>query len=124
MTGCAFGVTVLTSSTEHDLSEAGISATVVEQVLRLARLGFENGITGMVASARELSMLRAEFGDRIKIVVPGLRPAGTDAGDQKRVMTPREAIAGGADYLVIGRPITAAPDPAEAAVRILNEIQA
>ena len=78
-----------------------------DQVLRLARLGVEAGIDGVVASSHELKKLRTEFGDKIKIVVPGVRPSWSEAGDQKRVMSPRQAIEAGADYLVIGRPIIA-----------------
>ena len=116
------GVTVLTSSNEETLRETGVSGKVEDQVLKLARLGVENGIDGIVASPRETKMLRAEFGDKIKIVVPGIRPSWADAGDQKRTMTPLEAIDAGADYLVIGRPITAHKNPKEALERILSEI--
>lgn len=118
------GVTVLTSSSDETLKEIGVSETTREQVLRLARLGVANGIDGLVASPHEARMLREEFGDKIKIVTPGIRPAGTDAGDQKRFTTPREAIEAGADYLVIGRPITAAPDPRAAVERIVAEFAA
>jgi orotidine-5'-phosphate decarboxylase len=116
------GVTVLTSSTEQTLCEIGISDKVADQVLRLAKLGVEAGIDGVVASSHEIKTLRREFGDRIKIVVPGIRPCWAVAGDQKRVMTPGEAFQAGADYLVIGRPIIAHPNPREAAGRILDEI--
>ena len=116
------GVTVLTSSSDETLKEIGVSETTKEQVLRLARLGVANGIDGLVASPHEARMLRDEFGDKIKIVTPGIRPAGTEAGDQKRFTTPREAIEAGADYLVIGRPITAAADPRAAAERIVAEL--
>jgi len=93
-----------------------------EQVLRLARLGVEAGIDGVVASPHEIKKLRAEFGDKIKIVVPGIRPSWSEAGDQKRVMSPREALDAGADYLVIGRPIIAHPKPLQAASKILEEL--
>jgi len=116
------GVTVLTSSNEQTLHETGISEKVDEQVLRLAKLGVENGVDGIVASAHEIKILRAEFGDKIKIVVPGIRPSWAEAGDQKRTMTPREAIEAGADYLVIGRPITKHPNPREAVDKILSEL--
>ena len=116
------GVTVLTSSNEQTLRESGISEGIEEHVLRLARLGVENGIDGVVASPHEIKALRAEFGKRIKIVVPGIRPNWATAGDQKRFMTPREAIEAGADYLVIGRPITAHKSPKEALGKILDEI--
>jgi orotidine-5'-phosphate decarboxylase len=118
------GVTVLTSSTDETLAETGIAGKTRDHVLRLARLGVANGIDGLVASPHEARMLRDEFGDKIKIVTPGIRPAGTKAGDQKRFTTPREAIEAGADYLVIGRPITAAPDPRAAVERIVAEFAA
>lgn len=117
------GVTVLTSSTDETLRETGISDTINDQVLRLARLGISAGIDGLVASPHEARALRAEFGDKIKIVTPGVRPSWSEPGDQKRFMTPREAIDAGADYLVIGRPITAHPEPREAVARILGELE-
>ena len=104
------------------LREVGVAHKTSDQVLRLARLGVANGIDGLVASPQEARMLRQEFGDRIKIVTPGIRPPGSDSGDQKRFTTPREAIENGADYLVIGRPITAAPDPRAAVERIVEEL--
>jgi orotidine-5'-phosphate decarboxylase len=116
------GVTVLTSSTDETLAETGISGKTSDQVLRLARLGVASGIGGLVASPHEARMLRAEFGDKIKIVTPGIRPAGSDPGDQKRFATPREAIDAGADYLVIGRPITAASDPNAAAQSVAEAL--
>jgi orotidine-5'-phosphate decarboxylase len=118
------GVTVLTSVTEESLRETGVSGSVDAQVARLARLGVANGIGGIVASPREIRMLRAEFGDKIKIVVPGIRPAWAATGDQKRTMTPREALDAGANHLVIGRPITASRDPREALQKILAELDA
>ena len=96
-------VTVLTSSNDETLRETGVSDKIDIQVLRLARLGVENGVDGIVASPHEIKMLRAEFGDEIKIVVPGVRPNWAESNDQKRTMTPREAVQAGADYLVIGR---------------------
>ena len=116
------GVTVLTSSTEETLREIGILAKVDDQVLRLAKVGVEAGIDGVVASPHEITPLRREFGNKIKIVVPGIRPTWSEPGDQKRTMTPREALEAGADYLVIGRPITAHPNPSEAVAKILGEI--
>src|SRR4030095_13294852 len=104
------------------LREIGISDKVADQVLRLAKLGVEAGIDGVVASSHEIKTLRREFGDKIKIVVPGIRPSWAVAGDQKRVMTPGEAFQAGADYLVIGRPITADANPQEALAKILEEI--
>ncbi len=117
------GVTVLTSANEGMLREIGISDEIDNQVLRLAKLGVARGVDGIVASPHEIKSLRAEFGDKIRIVVPGIRPSWSEPGDQKRFMTPREAIGAGADYLVIGRPITAAKDPREALTRILEELR-
>ena len=116
------GVTVLTSATEETLREIGIQDKVDDQVLRLAKLGVEAGIDGVVASPHEIKSLRREFGDKIKIVVPGIRPSWSEPGDQKRTMTPREALEAGADYLVIGRPIIGHPSPSEAAAKILQEL--
>jgi orotidine-5'-phosphate decarboxylase len=116
------GVTVLTSSTEATLREIGIHGKVDDQVLRLAKLGVEAGIDGVVASSHEIRPLRREFGDKIKIVVPGIRPSWSEPGDQRRTMTPREALEAGADFLVIGRPITAHPKPQDAVAKILEEI--
>ncbi len=116
------GVTVLTSMDDATLHETGISGNASEQVMRLATLGSSAGIKGLVASSHEVEGLRARFGAMTTIVVPGIRPAASDASDQKRVMTPAEAIKLGADYLVIGRPITAHPQPAEALQQILKEI--
>jgi orotidine-5'-phosphate decarboxylase len=116
------GVTVLTSATEQNLREIGITDNVKEQVLRLARLGVDAGIDGVVASPHEIKTLRREFGDRIKIAVQGIRPTWAEPGDQKRFMTPREAVEAGADYIGIGRPITTHPQPSEAAARILREL--
>jgi len=100
------GVSVLTSATEETLREIGISDKVDDQVLRLAKLGVEAGIDGIVASPHEIKTLRAAFGHKIKIVVQGIRPTWAEPGDQKRFMTPRQALGAGADYIGIGRPIT------------------
>src|SRR5947199_1994610 len=116
------GVTVLTSATEETLREIGIQDKVDDQVSRLAKLGIEAGIDGVVASPHEIKPLRREFGDKIKIVVPGIRPSWSEPGDQKRTMTPREALKAGADYLVIGRPIIANAQPDEAVAKILQEL--
>jgi orotidine-5'-phosphate decarboxylase len=116
------GVTVLTSSTEETLREIGIHSKVDDQVLRLAKLGVEAGIDGVVASPHEIKTLRREFGDKIKIAVQGIRPSWAEPGDQKRFMTPRQALDAGADYIGIGRPITRHPNPHEAVARILNEL--
>src|SRR5438874_7886374 len=116
------GVTVLTSATEQTLREIGITDAVEDQVLRLARLGAEAGIDGVVASPREIKPLRREFGDRIKIAVQGIRPSWAEPDDQKRFMSPREAIQASADYIGIGRPITGNAQPHEAVARILEEL--
>ncbi len=116
------GVTVLTSATEQTLREIGVAGKVDDQVLRLARLGVEVGIDGVVASPHEIKKLRAEFGDKIKIAVQGIRPTWAEPGDQKRFMTPRDALEAGADYIGIGRPITAHPQPSEAVAKILQEL--
>jgi len=119
---CVLGVTVLTSSNRETLKEVGADAPVEDQVLRLARLGVENGVTGLVASPLEVSLLRQVFGGGLTIVTPGVRPEWAEANDQQRTLTPRAAMQTGADYLVIGRPITAQPDPRAAAERILAEL--
>jgi len=116
------GVTVLTSSTEQTLREIGITDTVEDQVIRLAKLGAAAGIDGVVASPHEIKILRREFGDRIKIAVQGIRPRWAEPGDQKRFLTPREAYEAGADYIGIGRPITGHAHPREAVARILEEL--
>ena len=117
------GVTVLTSATERTLREIGIADSVDDQVLRLAKLGVEAGIDGIVASSHELKMLRIEFGDKIKIAVQGIRPIWAEPGDQKRFVTPRQAMEAGADYIGIGRPITAHQNPREAIAKVLDELQ-
>ncbi len=116
------GVTVLTSSTQHTLDEIGIEEQLDRHVLRMGNLGVAAGIDGLVASPFETRFLRSELGDKIKIVVPGVRPSWSEPGDQKRFMTPRQAIEAGADYLVIGRPITGHKDPREAVAKILGEL--
>ena len=116
------GVTILTSSTEQTLREIGIKDTVEDQVVRLAKLGAAAGIDGLVASPHEIKILRRELGDKIKIAVQGIRPTWAEPGDQKRFMTPREALEAGADYIGIGRPITGHASPREAVARILEEI--
>jgi orotidine-5'-phosphate decarboxylase len=116
------GVTVLTSATERTLREIGIADKVDDQVLRLAKLGVEAEIDGVVVSPHEIKKLRVEFGDKIKIVVQGIRPNWAEPGDQKRFMTPHQAVDAGADYIGIGRPITAHPQPSEAMAKILKEL--
>jgi orotidine-5'-phosphate decarboxylase len=115
-------VTVLTSMDANDLEKIGIRGTVEDSVLRLATIALSNGCQGVVSSAREASVLRSELGDRFAIVTPGVRPAGGNVGDQVRVVTPAEAIAAGASHIVVGRPITEAPDPAAEARAILAQI--
>jgi orotidine-5'-phosphate decarboxylase len=117
------GVTVLTSQTEETLVSIGINESVAEHVRRLATLGLRCGIGGLVASPQEAAMLRKQFPGTIKIVTPGIRPSWAVTGDQKRVTAPRAAIEAGADYLVIGRPITADPDPSRALQRLLDELE-
>ncbi len=107
---CVLGVTVLTSSTAETLAAVGIPHDPAQWVPQLAGLGAQNGIGGIVCSPLEIATVRAAVGPDVKIVTPGVRPAGADLGDQKRVLTPAAAIAAGADYLVIGRPILAAAD--------------
>lgn len=116
------GVTVLTSLDQRDLEHAGIRGTVGDQVSRLAALAISSGCHGVVASAQEAAMLRAELGDDFLIVTPGVRPVGVEHGDQARVVTPAEAMASGASYIVVGRPITEAENPAEEAREILAQM--
>ncbi|HIF9444246.1 TPA: orotidine-5'-phosphate decarboxylase [Photobacterium damselae] len=107
------GVTVLTSMESSDLAGIGISRSPQEQVMNLATLTKNSGLDGVVCSAQEASLLKSNLGQEFKLVTPGIRPAGSATGDQRRVMTPVEAIAAGSDYLVIGRPITQAENPAQ-----------
>lgn len=116
-------VTVLTSMDESDLHQTGVSGTLLDQVLRLASTALNAGCAGVVSSAREVKALRAKLGENFLIVNPGVRPAGFDHGDQARVVTPTEAIQSGATHIVVGRPITAAKDPAAAARNIQHEIR-
>lgn len=115
-------VTVLTSYDEADLKEAGYSLGVADLVAQRARQAQAIGIDGLVCSAEEAANLRAIVGEGLSLVTPGIRPAGSAVGDQKRVMTPARAIAAGADYLVVGRPIVAVTDPKSAANAIVAEI--
>jgi orotidine-5'-phosphate decarboxylase len=117
-------VTVLTSFTDADLQEIGLPGTVLSQALHLGALARAAGCGGLVASAHEARELRRELGEDFAIVTPGVRPVGAAAGDQARIVTPRDAIAAGATYLVVGRPIVAAPAPARAAAAIVAEIEA
>lgn len=108
-------VTVLTSLDAAQLDATGAGTDVAAQVLRLARLAEASGMDGVVCSPNEARLIRDALGDRLALVVPGIRPAGSAVGDQARVATPAQAVAAGADWLVVGRPITEAPDPQEAA---------
>lgn len=116
------GVTVLTSLDADDLAAVGCPGEPRERVLRLAELGRRAGLDGVVCSPQEAALVRRALGPGFLLVTPGVRPAGAAAGDQKRIMTPAQAVAAGADYLVIGRPITGAPDPAAALAAIEQEL--
>ncbi len=117
------GVTVLTSMSAEDLGEVGVTDAPAEQVRRLARLTQACKLDGVVCSAQEAAVLRADLGPEFRLVTPGIRPAGADSGDQRRVMTPSDALRSGATDLVIGRPITGAADPLAALRAIRDEIQ-
>ncbi|SMP55420.1 orotidine-5'-phosphate decarboxylase [Anoxynatronum buryatiense] len=115
------GVTVLTSMNQEAFeTDLGFTGTIEDKVVAWAVLAQEAGLDGVVASAREAALIRKQCGAGFKIVTPGIRPAGSDLNDQARVMTPEMALDAGADYLVVGRPITAAPQPADAARSILQ----
>lgn len=116
-------VTVLTSMRAEDLDEVGVAGSPADQVLRLARLTQACRLDGVVCSAREAALLRAELGTGFRLVTPGIRPLGAEAGDQRRVMTPAEALHASATDLVIGRPITAAADPLAALKQIQSDIR-
>lgn len=117
------GVTILTSLQNDDLASVGMAPDTAGQVLRLAALAKASGLSGVVCSAKEIEIVRKEVGPDFLIVTPGIRPAGADVQDQKRVMTPSSAVAKGSDYLVIGRPITQAASPAEAFAAIVRELE-
>ena len=116
------GVTVLTSLAQEDLEALGISRSVDDQVAHLAGMARQAGLDGIVASPREVARLREVVGPQMLIVTPGIRPLGADRNDQARTLTPREAIEAGSDYIVVGRPITAARDPLEAVETLLAEM--
>jgi orotidine-5'-phosphate decarboxylase len=118
------GVTVLTSLDEDDLRSVGQRGPMGEQAVRLADLARDSGLDGVVCSPREIPALRAACGPDFVLVVPGIRPSWAAAGDQKRVMPPAEALRAGADYLVVGRPITGAADPVAAAQRLIDDLAA
>jgi len=118
------GVTVLTSMERSDLADLGLDIEPLEHVKRLAKLTEQSGLDGVVCSAQEVTPLREVIGADFKLVTPGIRPADAEVGDQKRIMTPSDALKAGSDYLVIGRPITRAADsPVEALKRIETEVQ-
>jgi orotidine-5'-phosphate decarboxylase len=116
-------VTVLTSHDQASLAATGVATPLPEQVRRLAALAKESGVDGVVASPHEVGLIREAAGPELLVVTPGIRPAGSDPGDQARAATPATALAAGSDYLVVGRPIIAAPDPAAAAAAIVREIE-
>jgi orotidine-5'-phosphate decarboxylase len=115
-------VTVLTSMDEQDVKEIGVQAQLGDQVVRLASIALAAGCDGVVSSAREVKALRTELGGEFLVVTPGVRPAGAVRGDQARVVTPADAIAAGATHIVVGRPITGARNPGDAADQILQEM--
>jgi orotidine-5'-phosphate decarboxylase len=116
------GVTVLTSLDAAELDRIGMQGSPMESAVRLARLAQASGLRGVVASPQEIAPIRDACGEGFVILTPGIRPAGADAGDQRRTMTPAEAVAAGADYIVVGRPITGAADARSAALRIVEEM--
>jgi len=116
------GVTILTSLDDREVERIGFSGSPMENAVRLARLAQSAGLRGVVASPHEIAPIREACGRDFVILTPGIRPEGSDAGDQRRTMTPREAIGAGADYIVIGRPITQAADPRSAALRVVDEM--
>jgi len=118
------GVTVLTSLDELALAEIGLRGPAPDAVVRLARVAVDAGLSGLVCSPIECELIRAELGDDLLLVTPGIRPSGSSEGDQKRLATPTRAIAAGADLLVVGRPIRDAKDPKAAALGVLREIEA
>ncbi len=115
-------VTILTSLSEEELAEVGFSGSAADNVSRLAALAQSSGMHGVVCSPREAQQLRSDLGDEFLLVTPGVRPAGSDTADQRRVMTPQDAMNAGSNYLVIGRPITAAGDPLQALQQIADSL--
>lgn len=116
------GVTVLTSMEQSDLAELGLNISPIEQVERLAKLTQSSGLDGVVCSAKEVGLIREVCGPNFLTVTPGIRPAGAEQGDQRRVLTPAQAKEAGVHYMVIGRPITQATDPALACTKIIQEL--
>ncbi|HXH38626.1 MAG TPA: orotidine-5'-phosphate decarboxylase [Thermoanaerobaculia bacterium] len=117
------GVTVLTSLDDTELHRIGFPGTSLETALRMAKLAQESGLRGVVASPHEVAAIREACGSGMRIVVPGIRPEGSEAGDQRRTTTPAAAIAAGADYIVVGRPITDAGDPRAAALTLVDSLE-
>jgi orotidine-5'-phosphate decarboxylase len=117
------GVTVLTSLNDADVTRVGFPGTALETAVRLAKLAQESGLRGVVSSPHDVPAIREACGSGMWIVVPGIRPEGSEAGDQRRTMTPAAAIAAGADYIVVGRPITNASDPRAAALTLLDSLR-
>lgn len=117
------GVTVLTSMDQSSIGEVGIDKKIEDEVVSLARLGKDSGLDGVVASPNEVSLIRKNLGKDFIIVTPGIRPAGAKKDDQKRIMTPADAVKAGADYIVVGRPIIETKDPLEAAKKIIKEME-
>jgi orotidine-5'-phosphate decarboxylase len=118
-----FAVTILTSMSQNDLHDVGLSGDAAENAIRLARLSRDSGCTGVVCSAHEAAGIKRELGADFLTLTPGIRPSGAASGDQKRVTTPADAVRAGSDYLVVGRPITEAADPLAAAGAILAEMR-
>jgi orotidine-5'-phosphate decarboxylase len=114
------GVTILTSLDDAELQRIGVRGTPLDNAVRLAKLAQDSGLRGVVASPHEVAAIREACGDAMQLIVPGIRPEGSEAGDQRRTMTPAAAIAAGADYIVVGRPITDASDPRAAALSIVD----
>lgn len=115
-------VTVLTSMASDELAVIGVEGDANSQVQRLAKLSYQHGLDGVVCSGHEVRQIKTLCSDQFLSVTPGIRPLSSDVGDQRRIMTPEQALSEGADYLVIGRPITKAPEPGEALLKIVNEI--
>ncbi len=120
---CLLGVSVLTSLDPEGLHQVGVPSSPRDQVLKLASLAQQAGLGGLVCSPQEVAAVRAQAGGYLRLVTPGIRPAGADKGDQSRIATPASALADGSDYLVVGRPITAAASPSKAASQIVEEMQ-
>jgi len=121
-TTLVLGVTILTSLDDTELARIGFSGSALDNATRLAKLAQASGLRGIVASAHEIAAIREACGRDLRIVVPGIRPEGSDAGDQRRTKTPAAAIAAGADYIVVGRPVTDAHDPRAAALAIVDSL--